>query len=187
MTPATLIDLRNAIFDRVTVVPGYSYTTKRKTPLPTLADNQLPSISVCILGGEGSPDGDANTGNVRLINNDVIALSIVRGMSDPAILEGNIDAELEVLKTALFTDPTFVRFGDGFFFEALMATRRRWLFPQNGDEYFIELRYEMTFRTRESFEVVIPDAYEKTTLTTRPAGTGANTPAVTVEIDEAQS
>jgi hypothetical protein len=186
VTDKTLIDLRNAIYDRVTAVSGYTYTTTRKTPLPTLSSKLLPALAVFILGGDGQPDGDANVGNIRLINDDTVALSIVRGMDDPATLEGNIEAELQVLKNALFTDPTFVHFNNDFFFEALMRTRRRWLFPQNGDEYYIELRFEMTFRTRETFDPVIADTYQKTILTTRPAGKDIHTPAIVTEIDLAQ-
>jgi hypothetical protein len=187
MTDTTVIDLRNAIFDRLTAPAfTYKYTLSRKTPLPTLQATQLPALSVFILGGDGGPDGDPNAGDIRLINDETIAVSVARGLDDPAVLEGNMDAELEAIKTTLFTDPTFVKFGDGFFFEALIRTRRRWLFPREGDEYRIELQYEMTFRKRERFEVVILDDYLKTTLTTRPAGAGIHAPAITTVIDEAQ-
>lgn len=188
MTDTTVIDLRNAIFDRLTAVSfAYQYSLARKTPMPTLQAEQLPALSVFILGGDGAPDGDPNVGDIRLINDEVIAVSVTRALADPVALEGNMDAELEAIKATLFTDPTFVKFGDGFFFESLLRTRRRWLFPREGDEYRIELQYEMTFRKRERFEPVVNDAYLKTTLTTRPAGKDDKTPAITTVIDLAQS
>ncbi len=188
MTDTTVVDLRNAIYDRLTAPAlAYSYATKRKTPLPTLQSAQLPALSVFVLGGESVPDGDGNTAEIRLINDETIAIAIARGLDDPAVLEGAMDAELEWVKTTLFTDPTFVKFGDGFFFESLVRARRRWFFPKEGDEYRIELQYELTFRKREIFEPVIGDAFEKVTLTTRPLGKDANTPAITTVIEEAQS
>jgi hypothetical protein len=189
VTDTTVIDLRNAIFDRLTAdaFPYASdYVTTRKTPLPSLQSDQLPALSVFILGGDASPDGDGNVANIRLVNDETIAISIARGLDDPAVLEGNIDAELEAIKTTLFTDPTFVRFGDGFLFEALVRTRRRWLFPRDGDEYRIELQYELTFRKREIFEPIIGDAFERATLTTRQAGADPNSPAITTVVLEAQ-
>lgn len=183
MTDTTVIDLRNAIYDRIQD-PGI-YVLQRKTPMPTLQSSQLPALSVFILSGRGSPDGDANTGDIRLINDETIAISIARRLDDPVLAEGRIDVELEEIKNKLFTDPTFVFFGGGFFFEALISTNRRWGFPKEGDGYFIELQFEMTFRRRQRFEPVIPDDYKKTTLTTRPLGKDANTPSITTVIDEA--
>lgn len=183
MTEKTLIDLRDAIFDRIKNPAVYKI--QRKTPMPTLQSTQLPALGIFILGGQGQPDGDANVGNIRLINDDTLAISIVRGMEDPVALEGAMDGELEAFKVKLFTDRTFVTFGDGYFFEALLSTRRRWLFPPAGDQYLIELRYEMTFRKREGFDPIIPDDYEKTVLTTRPLGHDDKTPAITTVIDSA--
>lgn len=186
MTETTVIDLRNAIFTRLTADAfAFKYATARKTPLPTLQAAQLPALSVFILGGDGGPDGDPNVGEIRLINDETIAISVMRGLEDPAVLEGNMDAELESIKNWLFCDPTFVFFGDGFFFESLIRTRRRWRFPQHGDEYRIELQYEMTFRKRERFEPNVTGDYERTTLTTRPLGHDTNTPAITTVIDQA--
>lgn len=183
MIDTTLVDLRNAIYDRVQ--DPATYKTQRKTPLPTLSSAQMPALSVFILGGIGSPDGDANAGNVRMINEETIAISAVRGMEDVEALEVEVESELEVMKTKLFTDPTFVQFYQPYF-EGIVRTSRRWLFPQNGDQYVIELRYEMTFRRREIFDIVVTDAFEHLKLTTRPAGKDVNTPAITVEVDPAQ-
>ncbi len=187
MAETSILELRNAIYDRLASgVSSYTYETTRKTPLPTLQAEQLPALSVYILEGDGRPDGEGNTGVVRLIEEDTIAVSIVRGLADTVALEGNMDAEYEAIRDKLFTDPTFVRFGDGMFFESLERTRRRWLFPQHGDEYRIELQYAMTFRRRSVFEPVIVDDYHKTILTTRPAGKDDKAPAITTVFDQAQ-
>lgn len=183
MVGATVVDLRDAIYDRIQD-PGV-YATQRKTPVPTLQADRLPALSVFILGGSGSPDGDANVGDVRLINDETIAISIARRTDDPVVAEGKIDAELDGIKAKLFTDPTFVHFGNDAFFESLVGTRRRWIFPRDGDSYFIELQFEMTFRKRERFEPVVEDDYKKTTLTTRQLGKSADTPAITTVVDEA--
>jgi hypothetical protein len=183
----TVLDLRNAILERLTAPSfGYVYALARKTPLPTLQADQLPALSVFILDGDSSPDGDGNSGVIRFITDETIAVSVVRALEDPVVLEGNIDVELEAVKSALFTDPSFTRFWGNYLFESITRIRRRWSFPREGDEYRVELRYEMTFRKREQFEPVIADDFAGAVLTVRQAGSDPDAPSLTVKVIETQ-
>lgn len=183
----SVIDLRNAIFDRLTAPGGtFAYRLARKTPLPTLPSDALPALSVFILDGDASPDGDGNTGDLRFVVDETIAISVVRALADTNVLEGNIDAELEAMKERLFTDPTFVRHFNEYIFESIPRIRRRWFFPKEGDEYRIELRYELTFRKRERFTPVIVDDFDKATLKVQQAGSDPQAPTLTVVVAESQ-
>lgn len=183
----TIVDLRDAIFDRLTTPAfPFQYATVRKTPLPTLQADALPSLSVLILDSDSTPDGDPNIGDIRFVVDTTIAISVVRGLADVAVLEGDIDRELETMKATLFEDPSFTSFWNTYLFESIPRVRRRWYFPTNGDEYRIELRYEITFRKRERFQPLIVDDFNTATLTVRQAGSDPNAPGLTVVVAEAQ-
>jgi hypothetical protein len=183
----TVIDLRNAIFDRLTAVGfSYSYATARKAPLPTLQADQLPALGVYVLDGDATPDGDGNVGELRFVDDDTIAISVVRGGAMPAALEVDMAVEYLAIQAALFCDATFTAFGPDALFESIPRQRRRWLFPAQGDEYRIELRYEITFRRRTRFEPVITDDFKEADLIVRQAGSDPDAPALQVKIIEAQ-
>lgn len=229
---AAAVIIRDAILDRLSALGGY--TTKRKTPVPQLQPEQLPALSVFVLAGRAAPDGDENAGEVRLIWDETIGISVARGFADTATLEGQIQAEVDAILNALLTDPTFVRFpgprakpqgetwsaGDAIYwdisakrattvaqnnlrmgtaltaaaatantgqvdalFEGVMGATRRWMFPQDGETYFAELRLEITFRTRADYPPVITDDFELLRVTTAfPAGGSADQVAATPQI-----
>ena len=184
----TVVDLRNAIYDRLTAAGfAYQYATTRKTPLPTLQAEQLPALGVYVLDGDSSPDGDGNEGDLRFIDDDTIAISVVRGgLALPPDLEIDMAAEYLAIRAALFCDADFTAFGPDMLFESVPRQRRRWLFPAQGDEYRIELRYEITFRRRSRFEPVIMDDFTKADLVVRQAGSDPAAPPLRVTVIEAQ-
>ena len=183
----TVVDLRNAIYDRLTAaVFAYQYKTTRKTPLPTLQEEQLPALGVYVLDGDFVLDGDGNEGDLRFIDDDTIAISVVRAGDMPPDLEIDMAAEFLAIRDALFCDAEFTAFGPEMLFESVPRQRRRWLFPSQGDQYWIELRYEITFRRRSRFEPVIMDDFTKAELVVRQAGSDPDAPPLRVTVIEAQ-
>lgn len=71
-------------------------------------------------------------------------------------------------------------------FEAITQISERPVFPQSGDQYYAELRIEMTFQTRTDYPPVIADDYHRMRMTTRQLGGDPNTPAITTVIDQAE-
>lgn len=181
MTSAA-IAIREAIFERLADISDYNRT--RKTRLRQLQPEDLPALSVLVIGEENSPDGDDNVGEVRFVSDITIAVSVFRSFDRPEGLDETLDTDVEEIQNALLTDPTFVRLGHDALFEGIarMVTRRREV--QAGASYAIELQLEMTFRTRIGFEPNVRDHYKGNTITARPLQS-PDAPAVTIRIDEA--
>lgn len=161
--------IRDAVYDRLSILDGY--TSFRKAPVPQLQPDALPALSVFISGETLTPDGDDNAGEPHFEASVTIAVSVVRGFDDPSVLSGDIDADVDAIEEGLLCDPTFVTFGPDALLEGVSGIKRRRLYPQSGKDgetYFAELRLEITFRTRVSFEPDIDAAFEGVTITARP-------------------
>lgn len=161
--------IRDAVYSRLATLEGY--TSFRKSPIPQLQPDALPALSVFISGETLTPDGDDNVGEPHFEASVTIAVSVVRGFDDPAVLSGAIDADVDAIESGLLCDPTFVTFGPDALFEGVSGIKRRRLYPQSGKDgetYLAELRLEITIRTRVSFEPDIDAAFEGVTITARP-------------------
>lgn len=156
--------LREAIITRLAELPGYNDEIRR-TPNPQLQPDKLPSLSVYITGERLTPDGDDNAGPPAFESEITIAISDVRGFEHPTVLDGSVDAAVDLIEATLLTDMSFVGFGENAFFEAVTGITRRRMFPQNGETYFAELRLEMTFMLRVGFDPVITDDLEQVEIT----------------------
>ncbi|MCJ2102452.1 hypothetical protein [Methylobacterium sp. E-046] len=185
--------IRDGIVERLRALPGLPVMTLRTQPVPQLQEDELPGLLVVIMGETLSPDGDANAGPPRFEADIMIGISLVEGYDTPERIDGDIDEMITLIETALLTDPTFVRGVDPSkpeddperypLFEAVTRLQRRRLFPQDGETYLGELRVEITFTKRVSFEPVIPDVLEHVVITARPAGAGPGTPGIGLSID----
>jgi hypothetical protein len=159
-------ELREAIFSRVSLLRGFA--KYRKTSTPQLQPTDLPCVTVAIVSEADSPDGDGNVGAIAFICDATIGVSVVRGFKDPDELECRVDRDIGLIRTKLFTDPTFVHFEPDTIFEEITQVTTRRVRSQDGETYFCEGRMEITFRRREVFEPVIPDDYEGMTVRVRP-------------------
>lgn len=185
--------IRDAIVERMQAIPGLPVTTLRTQPVPQLQEDELPGLLVVIMGETLTPDGDANAGEPHFEADITIGISIVEGYGTPEQIDGDVDEMITLIENALLTDPTFVRGVDPAkakddperypLFEAVTRIQRRRLFPQEGEMYLGELRVEITFTKRVSFEPVIPDVLEHVVITARPAGAGPGTPPIGLTID----
>lgn len=150
--------IRDAIYDRVKLLPGYTF---QRQPVPTLEEEDLPQLTVWIIGETLSPDGDSNAGEPRFEATTTIAVSVVRGLQDPAVLDGQIDADVDVIEELLLTDPTFINHSTAnpAAFESIRGITRRREYPKHGDTWLCELRLEFQFFNRISYPPVISDNF----------------------------
>lgn len=185
--------IRDAITDRLKVLPGLPAMTIRNQPIPQLQEDELPGLLVVIMGETLSPDGDANAGPPRFEAEITIGISLVEGYDTPERIDGDIDALITLIETTLLTDPSFVSKQDPSkawddperfpLFEAVTRIQRRRLFPQEGEMYLGELRIEMTFAKRVVYDPGVCEDLKHLVFTTRPLGHAPNTPAVTIHVD----
>ena len=164
--------IRDAIYSRIVGVSGM-FQTVRRTPVPPLNAVDLPACSIFFLTEDQLPDGDANIGMLKYINEATIGISVVRAFDDPVLLEGKLDLDVDFIKHLLFTDASFTnRSHNKGMFEAIPRIRRNWVFSTEGEGTFAELRLELTFRFREQFEPFIPDRFRELAVQTKePRGT----------------
>lgn len=184
MTSAAL-RIREAIIERLEMATAFEpYGKIRRTVVPQAQPADLPVLSVFIAGERSTKDGE---GYPQFETSITIGFSVMRGLDDPSVLEGLIDEDVDMIESTLLTDPSFIVKGENAFFQEVASMTRRRMYPQGGEMYFAELRLEMEFLTHVDFKAVVPDDYHKTILTSRPLGTDANTPSVTVVVDETSS
>jgi hypothetical protein len=184
MTSAA-IRLREAVIERLSLASVFEPFGKiRRTIMPQAQPDDMPLLSVFIMGERSIRDGE---GYPQFETTITIACSVVRGFDDPAVLDGIIDEDVNLIENTLLTDPSFIIKGPDAYFESIESMTRRRLYPQGGETYFSELRLEMEFLTRVDFRPVVPDDYRKTVVTTRPIGEDTNTPGITVVFDEADT
>ena len=188
--------IRDAIIERLDGQDWLPVRTVRRQPRPQLQEDNLPALFVVVVEESETPEDEANVGPPRFISDLTIGISVVVGEQMPAALDADLDDVVSRIRSALLTDPTFVRGVDLSrdrtdperypLFEAVTKVRRGRIFPQDGAAYFAEGRLEITFRLRTQYAPVVTDRYEKTVLTARPAGSDPAAPALRVVIDRAQ-
>eukprot|EP01037_Dinobryon_pediforme_P017838 gene17838-18066_t len=146
------------------------YKLFSREPAPDLAAEDLPRVAVFILSENLVPDGDANAGEPKFEATTTIGISVVRGFTDPATLDGQIDTDVDAIENLLLTDSTFIGWGAGVPvpFESISGITRRRQYPQNGETYFLELRLEIQFLTRVSYAPVINDLLTEIDVTVKP-------------------
>lgn len=227
--------IRNAAYQRLDGWPGFN--SFALTPMGTAQPDRLPSLAVYLSGETMRPDGDANAAEPKFLSDVTIGIAVMRKAGDQAVLEGQLDADVDELEAALLSDTTFVHFGGQFkaptgetwstgqaiywnpllkratadpngnmllgmvegvvnesagvwrigeLFEAITGISRRHYWPNNGDTFFAEVRLELTFQVRVSFDPFVPDDYRKTVIVTQPLNNDPNSPTLTTVIDLAE-
>jgi hypothetical protein len=107
-TTATYI--RDQIVKRIS--PLYPWKSVRKVPTVTTQNDQFPRLGVYLVRENENPDGDANVGVPRYLDDTVIAISVMDNLSKPEVLEGAVDAMIDNIKNTLLQDYTFVSLAD---------------------------------------------------------------------------
>ena len=174
MTDATAI--RDAIFVLLQTLPGY--TKVRKTPVRQLSAADCPALTV-ILGDEiAQADEDATAGPPHFVHETTYHVSVLRGLTDPVTLDGQIDADLDTIQTLLLCN-----IGLNQMIEGITGMRRARAYPQIGETYFVEMRFEITVQYRSIWNPVIPDNFTGMDVQSMPEGVGG--PDIQTVIDQA--
>lgn len=173
--------LRETIIARLKTLPGYRGPIRRQR-VPQIQPADLPQLSVVITAERLNPDGDANAGIPSFKSDITIGITDVRGFATTPELDAQQDDAVDLIETAILCDPAIVSSVEG----VASLTRTR-TFPQEGETYFAALRLDITFETTVMFEPNIPDDFKGVLVTSRPAGSRGDQPAVTVTIDAPQS
>jgi len=143
------------------LLPGY--TEIRRVAFRQLQPTDIPCATV-IRGDEVmSADEDATAGPPHFVHETTIHVSLLRGFGDALALDGQIDADADVVLARLLRDPVL-----NLMFEGIDSVRRTRNFPQQGETYFVELRLEITVRYRSEWAPVIPDDFRSAVITVAP-------------------
>lgn len=166
-TPATYI--RDQVFDRIKTL--YAWKVTRKVPTVTTQGDQFPRLGVYLVRETENPDGDANVGPPRYVDEVVIAISVMDALSKPEVLEGSVDVLIDGIKNKLLQDITFVSLKDAngvFMLDSIPTISRTYNFPNNGETYYIECRLQMSFRFNVQYEPLTPNAFKTLYVDARP-------------------
>ncbi len=178
-------EIREAIYSRIGALGRYA--NMQRAAAPQRQPSDLPSCAVYIVSETLRPDGDANAGPPSFTADIVIGISVINGFDDPDSLAGKVDTDIDLIEMKLLADSTFVRFGPSALFEGVsQITRRRYYPPKDGETYFAELRLEMTFQSRVTFEPIVADNFEMLHITARPIQNPA-APPVEIQFDIPQN
>jgi hypothetical protein len=177
MTNATAI--RHAVFLRASaVIPaGYSaWALAREVTYPTINTTDLPSIQVSLGTERHTPEGDANTGDIKFFSDPTVNIVILRGLDDPSVLDGQADMDLGAILDALFDDNTFtnpnLQQPQGFVFEACSGIETRRGPVQNLETYVLQLSISLTFEYRTQYSPPAPNWLEQVEISTEIGNSG---------------
>lgn len=166
-TVATYI--RDQIVARIGTL--YAWKTVRKVPTITTQNDQFPRLGVYLVRESENPDGDANAGVPRYLDDTVISISVMDNLSKPEVLEGSVDAMIDNIKNTLLEDYTFVSLADAsgnIFLDSIPNISRTYNFPNNGESYYIECRLQMTFRFNVKYDPILPNLLRTVMVDARP-------------------
>lgn len=98
--------VRDGILDRIKAMPFFStFSFGSNTAVP-LQQQSLPYCGVYLLQEQMTPDGDANTGEVRFRTTARIGLSVIVKNNDFDAAEIQLDKAYQSLTIGLFSDPS---------------------------------------------------------------------------------
>src|ERR1017187_6666565 len=191
MSASNSTAIRDAIFARLApLVPtGFSkWGLARVVSAPTVNAIMLPALQIVLLKETYTPDGDENVGPPRFIVDATIGISVMRGMTDPVVLDGQADNDMRRFLDALLHDGTFVNSdsaptpasGDPvFWFESIprIESDRR-MVQQQAEGYMLELVLRITFRSREFWDALAPNDLTTVHVTDSVATSGDEPPVI---------
>jgi hypothetical protein len=153
------VEIRDTAHALLEKLVGYKQV--RKARVPTYQPDDLPCLSVFILNERGTGD-DAFHGEPHFEVRSTIGISAVFSLASPEELEVLLDTASTQIKDTLFRNPKFVRLLQG-----ISGFTRTHSFPQQGETYFAELRFEIDCVFYDSFQPIIEDDFETLHLETR--------------------
>ena len=150
MTASVALQVRDAILDRIKVMPFF--TNVAITPPFTYTKNRalqvqpasLPLCGVYFLQEISSPDGDANAGEPRFKTRVTYGLTVLLINNDMEAVEYTLDLAAEAIRNGLFSDPTLY-YNDDFKIEGYAFGTRKHNFGTTleNETPFAELQWEL--------------------------------------------
>jgi hypothetical protein len=164
-TQTFALDIRDAMYNVVTVDPYFAGYTFRKTKMFPVQVALIPYLGVYIVDEIMVPDGDANAGCIRFNHTSRIGFSVVQANNDPVALEQGIDAAYLKIMSLLWTDIKLMNVlhnnnPEGVGIESLVRGSRKHLFGSTGlnnETPFAELQYEVNCFSRSEWYPDITD------------------------------
>lgn len=178
MTPAA-IEIRDAAFALLKPLPLFRVVTTNPEDLEP--GDQFPSLMIWAARETMRPDGDAFSGDLHYINELTLVFDINLRRNARANIPSALSLREQAVLGALLSAPDWIAQMEG-----VTSIDTSQSMPRNGETWYGQSITEMRIQYRSRWEPVVKDDYQRTTLTTRPYGHDADTPAITTVIDQIQ-
>ncbi|WP_407529431.1 hypothetical protein [Methylobacterium oryzisoli] len=159
---------------------GLFQTVKNSIVQQMEPGDQFPAATVFLLREVRVPDGDANHGEPRFVNDLTLGVVITIDSGDQNRLESVLADYTNRTINLILTDPDFVADLEG-----IVGLSESQSFPPSGETYYGEARVEMTVQYRTKFEPLVEDDFLRTRITTRPIN-HPDAPAIRTTINHRQ-
>jgi hypothetical protein len=173
-TNSFVLDVRDAMYNIVTVDPYFAGYTFRKTKMLPVQTDLIPYLGVYIVDELMVPDGDANAGCIRFTHTGRIGFSIVNKNNDQVALESGLDAAYLKVMGLLWTNIKLMNvlnsnIPEGMGIESVVRGSRRHIFGATGlnnETPFGEVQYEVNCFSRSEWYPDITDTLDEIDVTT---------------------
>jgi hypothetical protein len=156
--------IRDTLFAKTVQLPFFiGFKARRSKQLP-IQEPLLPYLGVYIIGEDMPPDGDANAGDIRFINDLKIGWQVIIENNDPVASELKLDEAFWAIMNGLWRDAKLTNLWrsdmvDGTLIEGVMRGTRvhNWGVIGKREIPMGELQYIATIRYRTAFYPTITD------------------------------
>jgi hypothetical protein len=178
--------VRDAALARLQSKSFFQGFTFRRSHTFKLIPAQMPYCCVYFMNENLTPDGSANTGEVRFSSEVRIGFSIIMINNDPDVMEDQLDNAHQVIFNTLLRDPTFYH-NNQYIIESFSRGNRVHMYGsasglQNNETPYAELRSELICNLGAiEYEPIVEDMLEIIHVeTVHPPGDTQNQHIITV-------
>lgn len=167
------LDIRDAMYDIVSVDPYFANYNFRKTRMLPVQVGLLPYLGVYFIDEMDVPDGDSNAGCIRFNETVRVGFSIVQANNDQVALQRGLDAAYLKIKSLLWTNAKLMNVlhnnnPEGVGIESVVRGSVRHIFGSTGannETPFGELQYEVNLFSRSEWYPDIVDELNEIDVT----------------------
>ncbi len=186
--------IREMFLQKCASLPFFQNWHFKRTKMMPVQIEQLPLLAIYLIPDEiMTPDGDANTGDIKFIYNARIGFSAIVINNDETLCEQTLDAAFWAIMNGLWTDQYLTSVWDTYnphnhttnidrtLFESIEHGRRRHVYGatgQNNQTPIGEMQYEATIRHRGDLPPDIEDMLNHIHLQTGFVGADGTTDSV---------
>lgn len=152
-------------FTNPAINPPFKYTKNRAMQVQP---QSLPLCGVYFLQESGTPEGDANAGEIRFDTSVRLGFTVIIVNNDMEAAEYTLDLAFEAIRNGLFTDPTFYN-NDDFKIEGVTFSMRKHNFGSQleNETPLAELQWELVLNIGVlDYPPVVLDNFETLRITT---------------------